>query len=95
MTKNWLSASFVALWLADIVLTLMFVAHYGASMEANPLMRYAIEHGGTAGFITAKTAVLLPLIPLHKHIPAWVYGGLVIIMLPVIYMNVHVVFWPV
>lgn len=85
-------SSFIALWLADIALTLMFVKQYGVDMEANPLMHRVLVEGGSIGFIAVKTAVLLPLVPLHKHISKWIYAGLVLVMIPVIIMNTQVVF---
>lgn len=94
MNKNWLLATFAALWLFDIVLTLIFVNHYGTSMEANPVMRFVLEKGGSIGFVVAKTAVMLPLVPFHKRIPKWVYAGLIIVMVPVVFGAARIVMWP-
>lgn len=89
MLKNRLLAIFIVLWIMDCIATIVFVSQHGITAEANPLMRITIDHGGMFGFMAVKAIVLIPLIGLHKHIRSWIYAGLIAIMIPVVYMGMH------
>lgn len=58
LTMGRLHVSLAVLWILDIIFTLIFVNIGGLEVEANPLMRMALEYTGNAGFVLIKLAVL-------------------------------------
>lgn len=82
--KELLMFWFIVLWMADIVLTYGFVSKHGIQAEANPLMRYVIQHGGWEVFALVKVAVAVFWVAVAKHAHILIHAALVAIMVVVV-----------
>jgi hypothetical protein len=97
LKKNTLFTIFIALWMSDTVLSLMFINNNTAGImsECNPILRFVFVQTGAIGFIGFKTLPLLFFAPMYKRIHNWIYYGFIVIMMPVVYAGAHMAFWPV
>lgn len=78
---------FYALWMLDAVYTIKFVELYGLGMEANPIVRYIIEHFGYPGLLLFKVLTTLPWAILYQRAKVWVHVLMILIMLPVVVLG--------
>lgn len=87
MTKVVLTLAFGTLWLLDTAFTAEFVQEQGLQMEANPLVAWVIATYGIPAFVAWKLAVLVVWFLLYKKTHIAIHVGLIMIMLPVVYLG--------
>ena len=85
--KGLTTGLFAGLWLADVATTLVFTQRWGVEAEGNPLMHWVLVHWGSMGFIALKAAVLVLWCAMHQRIAIWWHVFLVLVFIPVIWIN--------
>ncbi len=87
--KPLLAGLFAGLWLMDVATTMAFVHRYGLEMEANLLVRWVMAQS-MGWFVGYKALTLVGFMALQHRMAIWIHCCLVAILIPVVYLNVHV-----
>lgn len=90
-----INACFIALWISDVILTVLWAMMHGFEAEANPIMRWVLMNLGVTGFVGIKLAVLGVWLSVVDHLPRWFRVLFVCLLAPVVYLGIRMLFIPI